>query len=167
VRHTCARPHTRDRFGWRSRRTNDLLILCSPRAPHLTLSPTPRSVDAVEKWAGAPLLSSPSPPSPTIVPLRLNLDDLRAQHRPILHYVVTHLCANLAGWAIFRARGFERRVKNGQVRERAAGPSEASARERSERTGAKRAHTSEASARERSERTGAKRAHGSEASAHE
>lgn len=49
-----------------------------------------------------------------VKPIILNLDPLRAQHRPILHYVVTHLAAYTVGWILFRARGFERKALNGQ-----------------------------------------------------
>ena len=71
-------------------------------------------VDAIEVFCRSPLQSGKHV-SASIVPLRLNIDSLRAQHRPILHYFVTHFSANLAGWAIFTSRGFKRRVKNGQT----------------------------------------------------
>jgi len=69
-------------------------------------------VEQLEAWVGVEFDSGPEPAD--VKPIILNLDPLRAQHHPILHYVVTHLAAYTVGWAIFRLRGFERKTLNGQ-----------------------------------------------------
>jgi pimeloyl-ACP methyl ester carboxylesterase len=74
---------------------------------------TEACIDLIETWAGKKLQSGPN--KENVKALTLTLDPLRCQHHPILHYVVTHLFANVAGWAIFTMRGFKRKVRNGQV----------------------------------------------------
>ncbi|GMH60366.1 hypothetical protein TrRE_jg11190 [Triparma retinervis] len=69
-------------------------------------------IDELEKWVEKDFQSGDDVAD--VKPIILNLDPLRAQHRPILHYVVTHLAAWTIGWIIFKWRGFERKVLNGQ-----------------------------------------------------
>jgi pimeloyl-ACP methyl ester carboxylesterase len=70
-------------------------------------------IEMLEKRIGCEFQDGPE--IEDVRPLRLNLDPLRAVHHPILHYVVTHLAATSAAALLFRLRGFEHRVVNGQA----------------------------------------------------